>query len=170
MVKVNSFWMDIIATIKPGTNTQKIVPGIQVTTQDIGAISCLNIHYCKSQFADMPPLVYKYLEDMDIDDSTALLDVLWRWFYCTLKCVVEIITNAPHTKASMDWHDADGASGWAPGQSSVHFLPMIDMNSSDPNNIYSTLKCVCFRQATTNSHHGVITFDQPLWWKALLIS
>ena len=50
----------------------------------------------------------------------------------------------------------------------MFFLPMIDLNPSDAACIHSTLSFVC--------DHGkryhvtpVITFDQPLWWKALAI-
>ncbi len=55
-----------------------------------------------------------------------------------------------------------------PGQSSILFLPMIDINSSDMTCLYSTLLYV----RPYARHYGVIpilTFDQPLWWKALTI-
>ena len=60
------------------------------------------------------------------------------------------------------------SKGSHPGKSSVTFLPMIDMDPTDMSCIYSTLKFVeaqCKRQHTT----PIITFDQPLWWKAQLI-
>ena len=55
-----------------------------------------------------------------------------------------------------------------PGQSSVTFLPMIDMSSSDPTCIFSTLKFVT-EHARKHNVTPIITFDQPLWWKALTI-
>ncbi|CAH3116456.1 unnamed protein product [Porites lobata] len=60
------------------------------------------------------------------------------------------------------------SKGSHPGKSSVTFLPMIDMDPTNMSCIYSTLKFVeaqCKRQHTT----PIITFDQPLWWKAQLI-
>jgi len=45
------------------------------------------------------------------------------------------------------------------------FLPMIDMNTNDVSCIYATLKYIqghAFRHGVT----PIITFDQPLWWKA----
>lgn len=45
---------------------------------------------------------------------------------------------------------------------------MIDMSPSDATCIHSTLKFLCEH----TRHHNVIpiiTFDQPLWWRALLI-
>ena len=60
------------------------------------------------------------------------------------------------------------SKGSHPGKSFVTFLPMIDMDPTNMSCIYSTLKFVeaqCKRQHTT----PIITFDQPLWWKAQLI-
>ena len=48
------------------------------------------------------------------------------------------------------------------------FLPMIDMIPSDVTCIYSTLKFVC-EHARRHGVTHIITFDQPLWWKALMI-
>ena len=47
------------------------------------------------------------------------------------------------------------------GKSSVLFLPMIDMNPGDKTCILSTLDYLC----KLASKH-IITFDQPLFWKA----
>ena len=58
--------------------------------------------------------------------------------------------------------------GSHPGKSSVLFLPMINMNPSDITCIYSTLK---FIEDHAHRHDvtPIVTFDQPLWWKALMI-
>lgn len=45
---------------------------------------------------------------------------------------------------------------------------MIDMNPSDATCIFSTLKFVS-EHAHRHSATPIFTFDQPLWWKALLI-
>ena len=45
---------------------------------------------------------------------------------------------------------------------------MIDMNPSDVTCIFSTLKFVS-EHARRHDATPIITFDQPLWWKALLI-
>lgn len=58
--------------------------------------------------------------------------------------------------------------GHHPGKVSIMFLPIIDMNPSDSTCIYSTLMFV----SDHARRHGVtpiLTFDQPLWWKALMI-
>ena len=55
-----------------------------------------------------------------------------------------------------------------PGQASVMFLPMIDMNPSNLTRIYSPLHFIS-EHARRYSVTPVITFDQPLWWKAMTI-
>ena len=55
-----------------------------------------------------------------------------------------------------------------PGKSSVMFLPMIDMNPSDVTCVYSTLRYI-WDHAHRHDVSPIITFDQPLWWKALMI-
>ena len=49
-----------------------------------------------------------------------------------------------------------------PGQSSIAFLPMIDMYPGDKTCIFSTLEHVC----KFSFPPPVVTFDQPLFWKA----
>ncbi|CAC5362573.1 unnamed protein product [Mytilus coruscus] len=58
--------------------------------------------------------------------------------------------------------------GEYPGQSAFTFLPMIDMDPSDLSCIYSTLKFIC-SQAKSYGVKAIVTFDQPLYWKALTI-
>ncbi|KAK3108216.1 hypothetical protein FSP39_003394 [Pinctada imbricata] len=55
-----------------------------------------------------------------------------------------------------------------PGKSSMIFFPMIDMEPGDMSCVYSTLKFLC-NEARKYSKCPIITFDQPLYWKALLI-
>ena len=55
------------------------------------------------------------------------------------------------------------------GQSSIMFLPMIDMKSTDITCLSSTLNYVSSHCKTHNITEPVITFDQPLWWKAYTI-
>ena len=45
---------------------------------------------------------------------------------------------------------------------------MIDMNPSDISCVYSTLTFVCAKAKRYNVT-PVVTFDQPLWWKALTV-
>ena len=58
--------------------------------------------------------------------------------------------------------------GEYPGQSSVNFLPMIDLDPSDSSCIYSTLYFVA-SHTKKNNYAAILTFDQPLYWKAFPI-
>ena len=55
-----------------------------------------------------------------------------------------------------------------PGKAAVKFMPMIDITPSDSTCIYSTLVFVS-QHARRHGVTPIITFDQPLWWKALMI-
>jgi len=52
-----------------------------------------------------------------------------------------------------------------PGKSSVLFLSMIDMYPGDKTCIFSTLNYLC-KLASKHNILAIITFDQPLFWKA----
>ena len=53
-------------------------------------------------------------------------------------------------------------------QSSVLFLPMIDLPASDMSCVYSILSFVK-KEAEKYGVTPVCTFDQPFWWKTLQI-
>ena len=55
-----------------------------------------------------------------------------------------------------------------PGKSSIELLSMIDLDPCNPTCIYSTLRFVV-SQARLYDLTPVLTFDQPLYWKALTI-
>ena len=52
-----------------------------------------------------------------------------------------------------------------PGKSTVTFLPMIDKYSGYKTCILSTMEFI-YKLAKKNNVPAVITFDQPLYWKA----
>ena len=45
---------------------------------------------------------------------------------------------------------------------------MINLNPSDESCIYTTLHFVC-KEAHKNKCTSILTFDQPLYWKALML-
>ncbi|KAG1664676.1 Kinase D-interacting substrate [Nymphon striatum] len=60
--------------------------------------------------------------------------------------------------------------GEYPGKSEVTVLPIIDLNPTDSICIYSTLLFVIEQAQKANIGTATITFDQPLWLKAVKIS
>ena len=102
-------------------------------------------------------MTYQKLHDMKAQDPTARIDILWKTF---------ILFGSPRPAWSGMMQLVH--RGNHPGKSSVMFLPMIDMNPSDVTCVYSTLKYVC-EHARRHDVTPILTFDQPLWWKALMI-
>ena len=52
-----------------------------------------------------------------------------------------------------------------PGKSTIAFLPIIDMYPGDKSCIFSTLEYLS-KLASDQNCPAVVTFDQPLFWKA----
>jgi hypothetical protein len=56
----------------------------------------------------------------------------------------------------------------SPDKPSVFFLPMIGMNAKHLSRVYSTLLFVC-KETGRYQRTPILTFDQPLFWKAMVI-
>ncbi|CAH3187344.1 unnamed protein product [Porites lobata] len=149
--------MGIIAAVTPATHPDSPIPRCSTTAAEIANIGKIDIHYYKTANDVKVPLVYEKLPCLSNVNKTWKLD-----FLCSL--VWPIRSPKPNWSGLMQ----TVSKGSHPGKSSVTFLPMIDMDPTNMSCIYSTLKFVeaqCKRQHTT----PIITFDQPLWWKAQLI-
>ena len=75
----------------------------------------------------------------------------------------------PNPRPSWSGYMSKATSGEYPGQSTVSLLPIIDLNPNDMSCIYSTLKFVESQSRSLVINTPVITFDQPLWIKAIEI-
>ena len=104
-------------------------------------------------------LIYKDIPVVSAEDRTANLDVLWQ-------------TSLLFSTSRSAWAGMMQCVGLHcnshPGRSSVLFLPMIDMSSSGLSCINSTLNYIA-NHAHRHNIIPIVTFDQPLWWKALPI-
>lgn len=148
--------MGIIAAITPRVNKSLPVPRCKVTKDDIAAVGTIKIHYHEgiNHFSN---LVYEDLLDVQDSNSKQNLHILWKLMWPL---------RSPRTSWSGMMQMVRRSSH--PGQSSVIFLPMIDLNPSDMSCIYSTLVFIC-NHAKKYSTVPVVTFDQPLWWKAAML-
>ena len=54
-----------------------------------------------------------------------------------------------------------------PGKASINFLPIIDLKSTDERCIYSTLVFIIEQAKNMKIPTPSVTFDQPLWYKAM---
>lgn len=149
--------MGIVAAVTPAISSEKLIRRTKVSANDILQVGRINIQYFSSQHTDKLPFTYKELQDMKVLDPTAHIDLLW-----------EVSFIMKQTRPAWSGVMQTVHHGEHPGKASVQFLPMIDMNASDMSCIFSTLHFVC-RQAKSFGVTPIVTFDQPLYWKSLII-
>ena len=147
--------MGIIASVTPGTKHSQLVPRRKVNSDDLCTTGRIQIQHQGSP-SQAVEIKYNSIVIKEVQDPTANLDILWK-------------TSLLFGLSRPAWSGMMQLShrGNHPGQSSVTFLPMIDMSSNDPTCIFSTLKFVS-EHAQQHNVTPIITFDQPLWWKALM--
>lgn len=147
--------MGIIASITPASNVKRQIPRVVASTEDVNAVGKIRIHYFNQHGIRNSMLTFSDLDNMSsVDDPTCMLD-----FFMKLR--------RPMSKVMPSWSGVMQTvqTGFHTGKSSVIFLPMIDLNPSDMSCVYSTLQFVC-NQAEKLNVKPVLTFDQPLYWKA----
>lgn len=151
--------MGIIAGVTPGTTGPKPVPRVVVTQEDVAKVGHINIHVWRSmeEAAGLSSLTYEKPENTTNADPASNLELL-----CKVSRALK--PKQPGWSGLMQLIH----KGNHPGKSSVVFMPMIDMSPWDMSCVYSTLKFVC-DQAKSYNVSPIITFDQPLWWKAMNI-
>ena len=148
--------MGMIAAITPGTKKTNQIIWVKVTSKDISMVGRVPIQYHREERLGMTAVTYLKLRSFEAQDPTASLDILWK---------TSIMFGSPRPAWSGMMQFV--YRGNHLGKSSVMFLPMIDMNPSDVTCVYSTLKYI---QEHAHRHvTPIFTFDQPLWWKALMI-
>ncbi|KAJ8049891.1 hypothetical protein HOLleu_02834 [Holothuria leucospilota] len=152
--------MGIIMTMTPGMPKKKVAIPRLTNLLTAGGLedNKIAIRYYRYLKGKSLPLVFRKLPLVEIaNEQHGKLDTLWK----------------------VSWSFRPRSPGWSgmmqalrkgdhPGKSSVHFLPMLDLDPSDMTCIYSTLHFV----ATESNRQGtvpVVTFDQSLWWKSRTI-
>jgi len=111
------------------------------------------------QCEDASRLLFKELKNLNVKDSTANLDLLW-------KLTLSLLRNL---KPGWNGMMQSVYIGTHPGQSTIMLLPVIEMDATDITCIYSTLSFIC-DQVSRYEVSPIVTFDQPLYWKALTIT
>ncbi len=147
--------MGMIAATTPAIVNDRSVPRITVSAEDISAVGMINILPSIPTTDGMQSLTYSELHVIHKEDSSSILDDLWKIF-------LSVLSARPGWSGIMQMVN----KGIHPGESSILFLPMLDMDSGNMSCVYTTLDFIC-RHASYYQVTPVITFDQPLWWKAL---
>ena len=142
--------MGIIAAVTPAVKTSRPIPRMNVSPEELQEVGRIRIHmYSSNMFEN---LQYKALPN--IAGYVESADLLWKttWLLRDEKTswngTMQMITKEEH-----------------PGKASILFMPMIDMDPNDESCIYSTLTWIS-DHAKKNNVTPVVTFDQPLWYKA----
>ena len=146
----------MIATITPVTNSSYHIPRITVPTEDICSIGHVNIKY-----------LLRLLWESDHCHINQYLYLMWKIQLQQLMLRRASLLLRPKRPG---WSDLMQMvqKGEHQGQCSVLYLTMIDMDPSDLSCVYSTL-CYVSSHAKKHNVTPIVTFDQPLWWKALQI-
>jgi hypothetical protein len=145
--------MGMVAALTPGKFISRIVP--RKKTTDLKVVEFAKINIIDYRFAKhvSSSVVFKELQYSHVTSQP--VDILWELSF-SFKQPVPGWQGMMHLIHQGSKH---------PGKSSVTFLPMIDMYSGDKTCILSTLEYL-YNLAKKNHVPAVITFDQPLYWKA----
>lgn len=136
---------------------EKRILRTKATIEDVTKINNVDIVYYSEDSEDTLSIKYETLHPAVINDSFSKLDLLWTVSWPTVydrpawSGFMQSATTGPYAK-----------------KPTITYLPMIDLSSSSYTCIYSTLLFVA-KQAELNGTIAVLTFDQPLYWKARLI-
>ena len=145
--------MGIIAAMTPGQKVTRTIPReviSRIHLTEKTKIPIIDYRFANKTRRDIVFQVLPPLPDCD-----KRIDILWE-LSCSFK------ENLPNWQGMMHIIHRDNEH---PGKSSVVYLPMIDMYSGDKTCILSTLEFV-YNIAFKHHVAPVITFDQPLYWKA----
>ena len=145
--------MGMIAAATPGRQVSYHVQRKKICELNITSETRIPIkEYRFSQYACRK---IKFLPLPLVHDGDRRVDLLWE-VSLRFKVKVPNWQGMMHTLYNECSH---------PGQSSVLFLPMIDMYPGDKTCILSTLEFIC-KLAAKHNISPIVTFDQPLFWKA----
>lgn len=145
--------MGMIATITPGKQVSRSISRQKMA--DLKLVELTKIDIIDYRYAK---LVNRKIEFQPLPFSSARdrkVDIFWEMSF-------RFQQSTPSWQGMMSLlhRECD-----YPGKSSVQFLPMIDMNPGDKTCILSTLEYLC-KLSSKHNMPAIITFDQPLFWKA----
>jgi hypothetical protein len=70
--------MGIVTTITPGTKTNTLIPGREVSAHEIAKTGRMHIRPYHGPNEDAPRLLFKDLQNLKVKDDTENLDLLWK--------------------------------------------------------------------------------------------
>ncbi|WAR17805.1 hypothetical protein MAR_032399 [Mya arenaria] len=146
--------MGIIACVTPATSSIVPIQRRTVGKEDICKAGEIRMSYYKPNEQIKKSMTYAEIQQTKSIDNTLKLDLL-------VKVTAPIRPHRPVWSGLMQMLQ----KGEYPGKASVIFMPMIDLDPGDLSCIYTTLLFV-ENHATRYAVTPILTFDQPLYWKA----
>ena len=146
--------MGMIAAVTPKQNTMRIIPRRSIL--ELNHVEKSKIEIVEYRFANYNcrKVLFKPLPSFIKRDQEAA-DILWELSSC-FKQKTPSWSGLMHLIHRNHTH---------PGRSSIYYLPMIDLPPGNKSCILSTLEFI-YKEAVKHSVIPIITFDQPLYWKA----
>ena len=141
--------MGQMGAITPATANQRNIPRNKVTLDDIRKIGQHKIFLQKDLKAVLKNIKYSSIRSLANDIQNNKLDILWHPLWSGY--MQSLLRRASNL-----------------GTSTQLFLPMIDLTPSSPTCVRLTLEYLC----DIAQKHGVtpiVTFDQQLYWIALMV-
>ena len=148
--------MGIMGAITPGGKSNRTIPRVEVSTKDILNLGTVDV---------IPYHKRKELAVLSFPELGSIKSSKEHWQMDLLSSIIWPL-RAP--KPAWSGFMQMIHKGIHPGESSIAFFPMIDLDPGDLSCIYSTLSFVC-KEASKHGKSAIITFDQPLYWKSLNI-
>lgn len=129
----------------------------KVTDEDIRKAGEIEIKSYMIDKSVLSTIKFRVNDFTKVEDLSKNLDLLWfsSW---------HLHIPRPGWQGAMQ----AGMCGKHPGKTNVFFLPMIDLSASSDSCVYSTLDFIG-TQGKLYNYTPMVTFDQQLWWKAMMI-
>ena len=145
--------MGMLAAVTPGNKVAHMV--LRRKLSDLNTIDQTKVDIVEHRFARQALSSVTFQPLPILDDIAHNIDILWEMSF-------RFAQPVPNWQGMMHVLHTDCAY---PGQSTIAFLPMVDMYPGDKTCILSTLQYIC-NLASKHNAPPFVTFDQPLFWKA----
>ncbi|KAJ6661273.1 hypothetical protein lerEdw1_015410 [Lerista edwardsae] len=145
----------MIAAVTPGVKRSLRVTRKNIAEVDVTALSKVDIVQYRFAKSALQGIKFKDIALFRDLTTPADVDILWEISF-QFKQQQANWQGMMHLMHKGHTH---------PGKSSITFLPMIDMAPGDRTCIVSTLHFI-LKVAEKHQFSAVVTFDQPLYWKA----
>ena len=157
--------MGLIVSTTPGSSLPNLTPILRQKMEHAGEVTVGKgipiLYFDPPDESGLSSVILKPLNELKVENvlpKYILYDYLWHISY--------FFSNP---RPSWSGYRSNISIGEHPGKSTISLLPIIDLNPIDMTCIYSTLKFVQSQAKELNKVTPVITFDQPLYIKAMEI-